>query len=385
MADMPRYQNGSLELANTSAGPTWYIRFTHPDGSRPRLRVGTVAEFPSKPKATRAAQPLRDQFNAGEHAPKPVYTVDMLVRRYELEEMPQRFSTATGYRKLHNNFILPRWGKAVLDDVAPLEVRAWLRALTLKNGELASSRTRGHVHNQFKNLLKHAMLWKWMTPQVNPLSLFSLEGATKRTKLPRVISPDDFRALFSYFAADARLQLMITAAYLLGLRISELSALKWSDIDYLSRTVTIERAVVRNHVDRVKTERSEAPLPLAPQLTKAFQRWHAECHYPAPSDWIFASDRHVGRLPVDARFLQTDRLRPAGTSIGLNFSLGWHTFRHSYKSLLDRVSADATVKRDLMRHADVHTTMQVYGEVEMDRLRAINEAAIALAMPEAVN
>ena len=43
-------------------------------------------------------------------------------------------------------------------------------------------------------------------------------------------------------------------------------------------------------------------------------------------------------------------------------------------------SSDPTLKRDLMRHSDVHTTMQVYGEVEMERLREVNDAAVNLAM-----
>jgi integrase len=77
-----------------------------------------------------------------------------------------------------------------------------------------------------------------------------------------------------------------------------------------------------------------------------------------------------------------DALMDAGRAIGLPFNLGWHTLRHSYKSLLDWLSEDASLKRDLMRHADVHTTMQTYGEVEMDRLRVANNAAVALALTE---
>ena len=37
---------------------------------------------------------------------------------------------------------------------------------------------------------------------------------------------------------------------------------------------------------------------------------------------------------------------------------------------------DITIQRDLMRHADVHTTMQVYGENTLDPLRKANQKAI---------
>jgi site-specific recombinase XerD len=64
------------------------------------------------------------------------------------------------------------------------------------------------------------------------------------------------------------------------------------------------------------------------------------------------------------------------------FRSEWHTLRHSYKVLLERSGADITVQRDLMRHADTHTTTQIYGEVEFDRMREANNLAVNLAFSE---
>ena len=54
-----RYQQGTIEELKTSAGIVWYIRFTVA-GKRPRFRIGMKAQFPTKAKASRAAQHLRD-------------------------------------------------------------------------------------------------------------------------------------------------------------------------------------------------------------------------------------------------------------------------------------------------------------------------------------
>jgi site-specific recombinase XerC len=89
-----------------------------------------------------------------------------------------------------------------------------------------------------------------------------------------------------------------------------------------------------------------------------------------------------GIKPRGSRGIQTRDLSPESKKIGLNFNLGWHTFRHSYKVLLKRAEVDLTVQRDLMRHADTHTTSQVYGEVEFDRMRVSNEKAVSLAFSE---
>jgi integrase len=46
--------------------------------------------------------------------------------------------------------------------------------------------------------------------------------------------------------------------------------------------------------------------------------------------------------------------------------LGWHTFRHTFRSWLDSVGTAVGVQQKMMRHADVATTMNVYGKGMMD-------------------
>ena len=373
-----RYQNGSMEALETTAGPCWYIRFTAQDGKRPRFRVGLKRDYATEAKASRAAQHIRDAFNEDpDSLCAPRRTFGDVIARYENEEMPERFSTQRGYRKMHRLYIEPRWGKTPLAEVEAIDVRAWLKGL-----DHLSSRSKGHLHGQMKNLFKFAMLWKWMPAAVNPMSLFSIEGATKRKKVPRVISPAQFRKLLEHFREDTRTQTMVIGAYCLGLRASELFGLKWSDFDHLGATVRVQRAVVQGHVGAVKTERSNAPLPLAKFVGDAFLNWRKKSDFREEDHWVFASPYKGGLKPMDANTIQYRWLLRAGKAIGLDFGLGFHSLRHSYKSLLDRISADASLKRDLMRHADVHTTMQVYGEVEMDRLREANDAAVLLALTE---
>jgi integrase len=320
----------------------------------------------------------------------PVRTFGDVVERYEREEMPARYSTSVGYRKLHRLYIVPRWGKTPLDQIEPLEVRAWLN--TLKGGKSKaplSSRSKGHIHTQMKNLFRHAQLWKWTAVQLNPMALFSITGSTKRTKKPRVISPKQFRALLEYFGrggnddlAGMRMQVLVVTGFCLGLSASEMFALKWGDVLHCKNEIHVRRGIVNGRVGDVKTERRNAPLPMATFVAETFARWRQASPHNHDEDWVFASPYRGGRKPVNPNSLQAITLVDAGRAIGLEFNLGWHTLRHSYKSLLDRVSGDASLKRDLMRHADVHTTMQVYGEVEMDRLREANALAVTLAMTE---
>ena len=69
----------------------------------------------------------------------------------------------------------------------------------------------------------------------------------------------------------------------------------------------------------------------------------------------------------------------ANTAAGLG-AIGWHTMRHSYRSWLDETGAPLTVQQNLMRHADIRTTMNIYGDAIPDTLRAAHGKVVRMAL-----
>ena len=59
-----------------------------------------------------------------------------------------------------------------------------------------------------------------------------------------------------------------------------------------------------------------------------------------------------------------------------------HTFRHTYRTWLDSVGTPVGVQQKLMRHSDIRTTMNIYGDVVTDDVRTASRkvARIALAV-----
>jgi integrase len=86
------------------------------------------------------------------------------------------------------------------------------------------------------------------------------------------------------------------------------------------------------------------------------------------SGLVFPS--HVTGRSYNAGILQQKIRRPKGVEIGIP-KLGWRTFRHTYGSLLDEAGAPVGVQQELMRHSNVATTMNVYGN---STLRAKQDA-----------
>jgi integrase len=71
--------------------------------------------------------------------------------------------------------------------------------------------------------------------------------------------------------------------------------------------------------------------------------------------------------PYHAGILLRRHLKPLAAKVGVP-RLGWHTFRHTFtfRSWLDAVGTAVGVQQKMMRHADVATTMNVYGKAMMD-------------------
>ena len=61
------------------------------------------------------------------------------------------------------------------------------------------------------------------------------------------------------------------------------------------------------------------------------------------------------------------------------------SLRHTYRSWLDSVGTPVGVQQKLMRHADVRTTMNIYGDAVTEDMRSAHEKIVRLAMPRGLN
>ncbi len=163
-----------------------------------------------------------------------------------------------------------------------------------------------------------------------------------------------------------------------GLRISECLALKWSDVDWLNGKLRIERAIVRQQVDDVKTIYSQKQMSIDPELLARLKAWKQAADFRADGDWLFASPAQLGRLPWS--YTQVLRLfHRAAECAGIG-KVPTHTLRHSYRSWLDAVGTSIAVQQKLMRHSDIRTTMNVYGDVVTDEMARAHTKVVGLAM-----
>jgi len=64
--------------------------------------------------------------------------------------------------------------------------------------------------------------------------------------------------------------------------------------------------------------------------------------------------------------------------LGIEKRIGWHTFRHSYSSLLRSVGTDLKVMQELMRHSSFRSTLDVYTQAITPAKHAAQAAVLSL-------
>jgi len=220
-------------------------------------------------------------------------------------------------------------------------------------------------------------MWRGDVPaQRNPMELVSIKDGSKRQKQPRSLTAEEFQNLLEHMKEPFRTMALVCVCF--GLRISECLALRWSDVDWLNARLLVERSAVRQRVDVTKTIYSSRPLAIDAEMLGVLKAWKQTTQFPADGDWIFASPTQLGRLPWSA-----DSLNDAYVKAGKDSGVGHvttHVMRHTYRSWLDAVKTPIAVQQKLMRHADIRTTMNVYGDVVTDEMSEAHSKVVGLAL-----
>ncbi len=283
-----RAQKPKGSVVFNRARATWNFLWVE-SGQRKSRKLGTVAELPTRNDAVRKAEVLRRSLRL--ISERSVPTVYQLVEQYRMEKMPLRASTRRGYEGCLKNYILPRWGESVLTELQARPAELWLQSLKL------SPKSRVHIRGLLSQLWDFAMWCGSVPTERNPISLVTVRGATKRTRKPCSLTVQEFHKLLDRFKDDVCFRTMLLLSVSFGLRISELLALKWRDIDWLNKTLRIERGIVRQTLDEVKTVCSARALSVADELLETLKVWRQSTEFAAADDWLFASPAKLGRQP----------------------------------------------------------------------------------------
>ena len=164
-----RYQQGSLVLEERKRGSAvWVYRWWEKDINgkpvRRKLQIGSLGQYPTESVAQAGADALRLTINNPSNRRNlRQTTVNILWEHYCREELPlKEMSTQDAYSFYAKNWILPRWGTVLLEEIKTVEVERWLRAAEVADG------TRAKIKCVLSALFSHAVRWEFCGH--NPIS-----------------------------------------------------------------------------------------------------------------------------------------------------------------------------------------------------------------------
>ncbi len=304
-------------------------------------------------RATQAT-PIDDGDAARVQNGKPSSPVEDYLSHLAVERRSSAH-TLDAYRR--DLVVLVRWSDGQSRD--PLQLSADELRLFV-----ASEHRRGLSAKSLQRRLSACRsFYGWLLKQgriaANPAAAVRAPKAVR--KLPQVLDVDEAVQLVE-LPTDAPLGLrdraLLELFYSSGLRLAEVCALRWVDLDFQQSLVTV---LGKGNKQRV--------VPVGSHALKALANWRASRH-----EWLthfVFPGRHD--KPISSRAIQL-RLRQLAQRQGVFKRVHPHLLRHSFASHMLESSGDLRAVQELLGHADIATT-QIYTHLDFQHLAKVYDAA----------
>jgi integrase len=149
-------------------------------------------------------------------------------------------------------------------------------------------------------------------------------------------------------------------------------------VDFENLELNVTRSIWHQVVGDCKTEASAKPVPLDTYMAEDLLRWRRQSAYPMADDYIFASEIMRGKQPFWPDNLMKRHIRPVAKAIGIHKRIGWHTFRHTFGTLLKANGEDVKTVQELGRHANSRITLEVYTQARTSNKRAAQSKVVRM-------
>ena len=147
----------------------------------------------------------------------------------------------------------------------------------------------------------------------------------------------------------------------------------------------IRRSVVAMVEGAPKTEASLKDVPLDAQTAESLWAWRHLSPYGSPGDWLFASPHMKGRQPYWPGTLWRYYGKPALERAKVTKQVSYHTFRHTFGTLLNANGENPKVVQELLRHASLRVTTDVYMQAVGPQKREAQSNLVKLVRRGAVS
>ena len=363
---MNRRVTGHVSLKQRKRGPVYYLKYRLSDGRQVQRMLGPAWTERSRPPAgyyTRrtAAEALQAVLADARRGTLPGSQPlsgrtfgDACAEwlRYVEHDKQRAPSTLADYRGVVNGVLLPEFG-----DDTPLEEITTDRIEQFREQLLDERRlTRRSIQKVLVllyGILKRASRRKWIAS--NPAE--DVERITvRRSGDFNVLTPVEVDAI-ARAASSKQEAAIVTVAAFTGLRLGELRALRWRDVDFAKQTILVRGSFTHGMPGPPKSGRVRS-VPLIDHVARALGALSRRERFTEPDDLVFSTP--LGEHLSDDQF--RDRFYEALEAAGLGDKRQGHNpiVFHDLRPTFGTLAVEVWPLHDVqayMGHADIQTTM----------------------------
>ena len=261
--------------------------------------------------------------------------------RYGEHDRELKPSTLSDYRHMVTR-LDSTFGETPIDCIDAEMIECWRARLSCSN------RTSLKYLIVLNGIFKRAM--KVYRLQANPMTLVERPCVRHSSEID-VLSASEIRALVRETSTELHKAVFLTAAFT-GLRMGELLALRWGEVDFPAETIRVVRSFT---IGGESTPKSGKPrsVPMVREVATTLARLGQRERFTGEEDLVF-SGAAGGHL--DSKALRAE-LKAALDRAGLR-QLRFHDLRHTFGTRAVEQAESILELKEWMGHANVQTTMR---------------------------
>lgn len=341
---------------------------------------------------------LRDALD-GIRADKNDLTINDLYFRWVQLKKGLKANTFQNYKYMYAQFVEPDFGEMHIVDLKRSDVRAFYNHLA--DAQHVKANTIDNIHTVLHQVLELGVEDDYLRYNPSDNALKELKRAhnndSEKRKALTVPEADLFEDFLAQEGQYHRWYPIFIVMLWTGMRVGEITGLRWCDIDLEEETISVNHTLVYFDkggsercgfaVNTPKTKAGERTIPMLPKVKEAFLMEKAyqeevglECNAVVDgyTDFIFINRfggvQHQGTLNKALRRIIRDCnyevLDKEEDNPILLPKFSNHTLRHTFTTRMCESGVNIKAMQDILGHADAETTLQIYADATKDLKKA---------------
>lgn len=273
---------------------------------------------------------------------------DLINEILEEKSLTLKETSIMTYESVSKTFIFPYFENKLITEIKAKHIKVWQLTLVSKNITTSTITFARTILNQtFNNAILNELI------ENNPLRAIKVLSNNSNYEI-NPFSLDEVKRILQH--SKGQFKNLLGVAFFSGLRIGEVIGLKWSDIDFINKTISVKRTINKNHIQSPKTKSSIRTIDI---IDACYQYLNNQQFYTKlNNDFVFVSSK-------SSHYSSSYNLRYSYKKIlesaCVEYRPIYHT-RHTFASIMLNEGENLLWVSSMLGHKNSDVTLKKYSK-----------------------